>query len=583
MGKLIASCAMGLAAALLPLALVFAAALLADRAAGTGGGGIVGWASNHNADELAIFLGLTALVTAAALYFELIWFAEIGSMAGVELRKRVFASLIALPLGFFEGSRMNEVADMVESDLERVQSAWSRDWRILWRCCLLVLATTVALFMIEPQLAGIVAGAFAGIAALTCWLLKITPGRNIPGTGVFSEAVQSLPLLKSFASENHERGRLRQALALSTASERDHTRWRSGIFAMAGLLVFAVVIYYLWYRGQQIDRGDGSFEAGRTLAFVLLTAVLVGAAARLARALMNLSAAGESAQRAAMILGETSEQLESGPYLPDSRGRLEGRVEFDKVGSTAQGAMDGLVEEIENITLTMEPGQKIALVGDDQSGKALLLELMLGFHEIDSGDVRIDGRSLKEYPLAWLRSQIGWLPRQPQFISATIAENVAYGCSGASAEEIREAAEKAGAVEFIDKLPDRFETKIVSGADCALSRDQRHRLAMARLFLKDPPLLAFEELDSSEVELPKTGNSNDRAGGGLYPKIVAAEDRLMKNRTTLVVARRMSTTRDADRILVIRDGRVEEKGTHAELYETKGYYRLLCEGQFGRH
>jgi ABC-type multidrug transport system fused ATPase/permease subunit len=588
--KLFGSFAMTLVATLWPLVLVFVAALLADRANATPGGGVVGWASRYSGDELAVFLGMVALVTAAAVYFEMTWFAELGSLAGVELRKRLFGTLISLPLGFFAGSRMKEVADMVDADLKKVQSSWCVDWRLLWSGFLLVAATTVALFVIEARLAGIVLGALAVIAGLVGWLLKtsISPRKVGSASRVFRESVQALPLVKSFANENHERGRLRYALSKASAAEQGRTRWRSGVLAVGGLLVTAVVIYYFWYRAQQIAKGDGSFEAGRTVAFVFLTVILAATSCRLVQVWLRLLQAGLAAQRAALILAENSEQLENGPYLPDSRGRLEGRVEFNKASVSAMGA-NGKGGAVTDFTMKMAPGQKIAVVGPDASGRALLLELMLGFHELDGGEIWIDGRSLSDYPLAWLRGQIGWLPREPQFFSATVAENIAFGRPGATEKEIREAAEKAAALDFIENLADGFGAKVAAGAGAgprdgfSPNWDQRHRLALARVFLKDPPVVAIEGLDPGAMEPPGHGDGKAKAARDVFAQIAEAEDLLMKGRTALVVARRLSVTRDADLILVMRDGRVEEQGQHAELYESKGYYRLLCEGSFGRH
>jgi ABC-type multidrug transport system fused ATPase/permease subunit len=248
---------------------------------------------------------------------------------------------------------------------------------------------------------------------------------------------------------------------------------------------------------------------------------------------------------------------------------LRGEVEFRNVHFRYPSRLE--IEVLKGISFTIQPGEKVALVGPSGSGKSTIISLLLRFYDPQPGEVLMDGRHAPDYPLAWLRNQMSIVPQDAMLFGGTIYENIAYGRPEATEAEIMQAAQQAHAHEFIAPFPEGYQT-LVGERGVKLSGGQRQRVAIARAILKNPTILILDEATSS------LDSESERL-------VQLALDKLMENRTTFMIAHRLATVRRADRILVIQNGMLVESGTHAELHQQEnGLYRRLAELQFNlRH
>ncbi|MEM7039508.1 MAG: ABC subfamily B transporter ATP-binding protein [Bacteroidota bacterium] len=246
------------------------------------------------------------------------------------------------------------------------------------------------------------------------------------------------------------------------------------------------------------------------------------------------------------------------------RARLHGDVEYENLHFTYETRPD--VEVLKGVSLKIKAGEKVALAGASGSGKSTIAQLLMRFYDLNGGRLLVDGQPLESYPIAWYRSHIGIVPQEVILFGGTIRENIGYGKLDATDEEIRAAARKANALEFIEEFPEGFDT-IVGERGIKLSGGQRQRLAIARAILKDPEILILDEATSS------LDAASEKA-------VQDALDTLMEGRTTLIIAHRLATIRDVDRIYVIDDGQIMESGSHDELIANPdGQYHKLVQLQ----
>jgi ABC-type multidrug transport system fused ATPase/permease subunit len=323
--------------------------------------------------------------------------------------------------------------------------------------------------------------------------------------------------------------------------------------------VYSAVALVLWYGGHLVSEGSMTL-GGLTsyLVYTLLVAFSLGGLSDLWADLMKASGAAE----------RIFELFDRAPAITTSEGlvlpRLEGKLAFQDVWFSYPTREDAPV--LQGIDLSVLPGEVIALVGPSGAGKSTFAALLLRLYDPTGGRIVLDGHDLRDLSPSWLRRQIGVVSQEPLLFATTIAENIAYGRAGAAAEDIEAAARAANAHDFIVTFPEGYQT-LVGERGVQLSGGQKQRIAIARAVLKDPRLLVLDEatsaLDAESEHLVKE-----------------AIDRLMKGRTTLVIAHRLSTVADADRMFVLEGGRIVQSGEHAVLLGQEGLYRRLVERQF---
>lgn len=516
----------------------------------------------------------------------------VGEGVVADLRTRLFSHLMDLSPGFFLRRKTGEITSRLASDVATVQSLVSN-----------------ALAQFVNQLVTLVGGAAALLfinARLTLVMLAVVPPVIIGGA-VFGrrlrrlsrdfqdrvadanadaeEAIANIRIVQSFTGESVERARYRAGIDAAWRLARRRVRVRAVFVPTVILAMFTGVTLVLWYGGRQVLAG--SLAPGDLIAFLLLTLFIAGSVATFTGLFAQLQEGLGASRRIFELLDEQPDlpvPAVPTPLPDDARDVRFERVWFryDEILTPAadQTGTDPTVTDptvtggaatdepwvLSDVDLAIRPGEVIALVGPSGAGKSTLASLLPRFFDPQRGTVRLGGVDLREADPAEVRAQVGLVPQETQLFSGSVADNVRYGRPDASEDELLAAAEAAHAAEFVQALPNGWDT-LVGERGLRLSGGQRQRIAIARALLKDPGVLVLDEATSSL-------DSESEA------LIQDALERLMRGRTSLVIAHRLSTVVGADRIVVLREGRIVQIGRHELLVATDGLYRTLFETQF---
>ena len=422
---------------------------------------------------------------------------------------------------------------------------------------LFVLEARLTLVMLAVVPPVVLAGAFFGRR-----LQRVSTGfqdRVALANADAEEAIAGIRVVKSFTAEQTEAARYAASIDQSFTMAMNRVRLRALFTPAVILAVFAGLGVVLWYGGRLALAG--TLQGGDLIAFLLITMFVAGSIGSFTGLWAQLQESIGASKRIFELLDERSDIVD--PVAPRALTRTDGIVAFEDVSFRYGGRGEALV--LDGVNLTAVTGEVIALVGPSGAGKSTIVSLIPRFYDPTSGRVTLDGIDLRELSVDELRSHVGIVPQETLLFSGSIEENIRYGRPGASFEEVRDAAVAADAHGFIVEFEDGYATT-VGERGVKLSGGQRQRIAIARALLKNPRILILDEATSS---LDSESESQVRA----------ALDRLMVGRTTFVIAHRLSTVVNADRIVVIDDGRVVQVGRHAELMREGGLYRDLFELQ----
>jgi ATP-binding cassette subfamily B protein len=506
-----------------------------------------------------------AVVQGFAVSGRHVLFSLAGERGVRRVRERLYASLLRQEVAFFDGARTGDLVSRLGTDAASLQGLLASQFSMTLRHLITAAGGIVLLFVTSPRLTYVMLAIVPAVA-----IGAVFYGRKVralarryqdalaDASHVAEESLSAIRTVRSFNAEPAERARYDAAIAASYEAARRRAYAGATFMGGASAGVYAAIAAVLGYGGVLVSRGD--LTAGALTAFLvytLLIAMSLGGLAEMWAEVMRGIGAGE----------RVFALLERVPGMPveggDRPARCDGRIALEDVRFAYPTRPE--VEVLQGVSLEIRSGEVVALVGPSGSGKSTIAALLGRLYDPVAGRIRLDGRDLRSLDPTWLRAQIGVVPQEPVLFSAPIEENVRYGRPGASAAEVRDACRAAHADGFVTAFPQGYATRVGERGQ-QLSGGQRQRIAIARAVLKDPRILLLDEatsaLDAESEHLVKD-----------------ALARLMRGRTTIIIAHRLSTVASADRVVVVEEGRIVESGPHADLVARGGLYQRLVERQ----
>lgn len=519
-------------------------------------------------NEALMWLGVMILLLTIGTfgrYFLVTW---LGERVVADLRRAVYARVLQFSPAFFETRPTGEVLSRLSADAEVIQTVIGSAASVAMRNFLLMIGGLVLMAVSSPSLMGATALAIPVVIAPIVFfgrrvrkLSRENQDRIAAVAGHVEESVNGIRIVQAFAQEDADLARFTGRLETAFGSAVRRIRARSWLTAVVILLVFGAVGLVLWMGGHMVLRGEMS--AGELSAFVFYAVVTAAGVGALSEVWGDLQRAAGATERLAGLLAEEPEiKAPAAPVAPATP--VQGRVGFQDVAFAYPSRPDQ--PALENVSFAVEPGETVALVGPSGAGKTTIFQLLLRFYDPQTGRIEVDGVDIDAMDPRALRQNFGFVPQEPAIFSASVAENIRFGRPDASDAEVRAAAEAAAALDFIEAIPEGFDADL-GQKGIRLSGGQRQRIAIARAILRDPPILLLDEATSAL-------DSESEA------KVQAALERLQAGRTTLVIAHRLATVQNADRILVLEDGRIAAAGSHAKLLAEGGLYARLAAMQF---
>jgi len=515
---------------------------------------------------MAMFV--TIAIMAVATYGRAYFVGWIGERVTSDFRRAVYANALRQGPAFFEAARTGELLSRLTADTTVVQMVISSTASMALRNVLMLTGGTVMMAITSPRLTLLVAVVVPFVVAPVVVFgrrirrLAREAQERLGAVGAeASEAFASVHTVQAYNQEGRSLARYGALVdrALETAVER--TRMRATLGAIMIVLTFGAVGTVLWIGGH--DMLAGRITPGELSAFVFYAILVASAVGALSQFSTDLQRAVGAAERLFELMDAQPEIVPPAAPLPLPE-PAQGTVRFEEVSFRYPTRPDRAA--LDEVSFRVNPGETVALVGPSGAGKTTVFQLILRFYDPQAGRVLIDGVDARQADPAAVRARVALVPQEPAIFATTVAENIRYGRPEATDAEVRAAAEAAAAQEFIDRLPQGYATDL-GERGIRLSGGQRQRIAIARAILRDPALLLLDEATSAlDAESERL--------------VQQALDRLMRDRTVLVIAHRLATVLRSDRILVIDQGRIVAAGTHAELVAGGGLYARLAALQF---
>ena len=514
---------------------------------------------------------IAASIIAIFVVRGLFWYGQnylmsyVGQSVIIDIRAAVFKKLQRLSVSFYDKNKTGTIMSYVTNDVNALQSAMVENTIEMITEGFILIGSVVAMIYLDWRLTLFTVCTFP----VVLWFMEFF-GKKIRKTGgriqectaditsVLQESVASARVIKSFVREDYEVDRFDVENRANFRANMKNAQLMATLTPVVELVAAIGVTMIIWYGGNNVI--NGTITAGSLVAFLTYAVNISNPIKRLTRVIGNIQKALAAAQRVFMIIDMPEEIAESrdAKQLPE----VSGKVEFQNVSF----AYDDKGNVITDLSFSVKPGEVIAIVGPSGAGKSTIANLLPRFYDVNKGDIKIDGHSVREVKLDSLREKVGIVPQETMLFNGSVYNNILYGRLDATKEEIEAAAKAANAHDFIMQLTDGYETKL-GDRGVNLSGGQRQRIAIARAILKNPRILILDEATSA------LDTESERV-------VQEALDRLMVGRTSFVIAHRLSTVKNADKILVLEKGNLVESGTHDELLALDGLYAHLYKIQY---
>jgi len=525
----------------------------------------------YTLSEYGLFFIILLLLQGALSYGRSVAMAFVSEKGVAQVRRDLYAAMITQPYSFFEENKVGELSSRITGDVEQLQNVFSVTLAEFIRQLITLVVGIAILAYVTPKLSLIMLATFPIIVILAIffgkYIRKLSKQRQVEvasSNSIAEESLYAFHVVKAFTNELFEIKRYNGILDKVVEVSIKFAKIK-GLFFVFLITVLFGGIFFILYQGAILVQ-SGQMSIGDLFSFIIYTGIIGGSIASLGTFYTQLAGALGATDRILEIMESTPEispnnQNNANPIF------LKGDIVFEGVSFNYPSRPEAAV--LKDISLRVQQGQKIALVGSSGAGKSTIVSLLMRFHAVTDGKISIDGQDIGSYDLFQYRKNFATVPQDVILFGGTIRENIAYGMPTASEAEIMEAARKANALEFINKLSEGLNT-IVGDRGIRLSGGQKQRVAIARAILKDPKILILDEATSS-LDAESESLVQD------------ALNTLMEGRTSIIIAHRLATIVDVDCIFVIHEGKVIESGTHSQLMtKQEGWYRYLANMQFNQ-
>jgi len=525
----------------------------------------------YTLSEYGLFFIILLLLQGALSYGRSVAMAFVSEKGVAQVRRDLYAAMITQPYSFFEENKVGELSSRITGDVEQLQNVFSVTLAEFIRQLITLVVGIAILAYVTPKLSLIMLATFPIIVILAIffgkYIRKLSKQRQVEvasSNSIAEESLYAFHVVKAFTNELFEIKRYNEILDKVVEVSIKFAKIK-GLFFVFLITVLFGGIFFILYQGAILVQ-SGQMSIGDLFSFIIYTGIIGGSIASLGTFYTQLAGALGATDRILEIM-ESSPEISPNNQNNANPIFLKGDIVFEGVSFNYPSRPEAAV--LKDISLRVQQGQKIALVGSSGAGKSTIVSLLMRFHAVTDGKISIDGKDIGSYDLFQYRKNFATVPQDVILFGGTIRENIAYGMPTASEAEIMEAARKANALEFINKLSEGLNT-IVGDRGIRLSGGQKQRVAIARAILKDPKILILDEATSS-LDAESESLVQD------------ALNTLMEGRTSIIIAHRLATIVDVDCIFVIHEGKVIESGTHSQLMtKQEGWYRYLANMQFNQ-
>jgi ABC-type multidrug transport system fused ATPase/permease subunit len=524
--------------------------------------------SFENINTVAFMLLILFILQSIFSFFRIVLFTKVTENTMRDIRKDAFSKLIFMPMNFFNKNKVGELTSRLSSDITLVQDTLRTTIAEFFRQIIIIIGSIIFITIVSWQLALIMLATVPVMAVIAVLfgrfirkLSKQAQDATASSNTIIEENMMGITNVKTFTNEAFVMSKYRKTIEDIRKLNVKSGNWRGVFVSFIIMCLFGAIVFIIWQGLHMTIGPDATLDKKDFYSFVMFTVFMGASIGSIPDLYASIQKAiGATEHLMSIIQEDTEHELYKGTEKPT----IKGSVSFKNVSFNYPERPDMIV--LKDLSFDVKKGEKIALVGSSGAGKSTVASIIQRFYKPNSGEYTIDGVKVDDISLEYLRSIMALVPQEVILFSGTIKENILFGKTDASEEEVTEAAKKANAFDFISSFPEGFDTE-VGDRGIQLSGGQKQRIAIARAILKDPIILILDEATSAlDTESEKL--------------VQDALDRLMENRTSFIIAHRLSTIRKADNILVLDKGQVVEQGKHEELMEIKdGVYANLNELQ----